>query len=163
MKQKKKTTGDSIKAKGRFRLNIINPDGSIAGDSGWRDNTVVNLGFSQYLCEGLGGSGSAKTVTHLALGTGTAPGTTATSLPGEINHGLNRAAISTSITSSKTLVCTGSFQSNAYITDTVTLQNIGLFNTSTRTTGTIFAGNTYTTSSCASNQAVNMTYEIRFS
>jgi hypothetical protein len=41
------------------------------------------------------------------------------------------------------------------------ISNIGLFNSSS--TGTLFAGNTYASSSCASNQAVNITYDITFS
>jgi hypothetical protein len=35
-----------------------------------------------------------------------------------------------------------------------------LFNSSS--TGTLFAGNTYTSSSCATNQNVNATYDITF-
>jgi hypothetical protein len=43
--------------------------------------------------------------------------------------------------------------------------NVGLFNVSGPTTasGTLFAGNTYTSSSCATNQNVNATYDIIFS
>ena len=45
----------------------------------------------------------------------------------------------------------------------MSLKNIGLFNTSAATTGTVFAGNTYATSTCATNQNVNITYDIDFS
>ena len=40
---------EGIKAKGFFRLQIKDQDGKVAGDSGWRENQVVNLGFQDYL------------------------------------------------------------------------------------------------------------------
>ena len=43
-----------------------------------------------------------------------------------------------------------------------TIQNVGLFSGSTQGGGTMFAGNTYATSSLATNQAVNGTYNIAF-
>jgi hypothetical protein len=41
------------------------------------------------------------------------------------------------------------------------LSNVGLFATS-NTNDTLFAGNTYASSSCNTNQNVNVTYQIRF-
>lgn len=155
---------DGLKIKGSFRLQIVDPEKGVVGDSGWRRNQITDLGYNHYLIENLVGSANSKRVTHIALGTGTAPAVAATGLAGEIDHGVNRLAITSATSSnSRKMRFTGTFASSlGYITTTVTLQNIGLFATSTRTTGTIFAGNTYATSTCASNQAINLTYDLDF-
>lgn len=156
---------DRIPVKGCYRLHIVDPDGTIVGDSGWHENQVVNLGFNQYLALALMGNAGSKKVTHVALGTGTAPGAAATTLDGEITEVSSRAAVTTaSSNTSKRARFTATFASaSSFVSTTMTIKNIGLFNTSTRTTGTIFAGNTYATSTVATNQAVNVTYDIDFS
>lgn len=158
---------DGIKVHGFFRVNIIEhkPDGKekIVGDSGWVKNQVVNLGFQDYLCKSLAGASGSKTVTHIALGTGGAPAAADTSLAGEIMGSTQRKTASTSISSSKTLQFTAAFaSSDSFLTGTSNLSNIGLFNT-TSTNATLFAGNTFASSSCATNQSVNVTYQIQFS
>jgi len=151
--------------KGFYRLQIENQDGSIAGDSGWHENVVVNLGFNQYLCLSLLGNAGGKEVTHVALGTGTEPAVANTTLQNELTEVSSRAAVTTATSNtSKRARFTATFVSaSSFVSTTMSLKNIGLFNTSTRTTGTIFAGNTYATSTCATNQAVNVTYDIDFS
>ena len=42
---------DGVRARGFYRLQIREQDGKVAGDSGWRENQVVNLGFQDYLSE----------------------------------------------------------------------------------------------------------------
>jgi len=158
---------DTIKVHGFFRLQISEPNvksmEKIAGDSGWVKNLVVNLGFQDYLCKGLAGASGAKTITHIALGTGGAPLAAETGLAGEIMSSTQRKTGSTSITSSKTLQFTAAFaSSDSFVTASVNLSNVGLFNT-TSTNATLFSGNTYTSSSCATNQNVNVTYQIQFS
>ena len=142
-----------------YRVHIRNDDGSLAGDSGWQENTVVNLGFNQYLVSTLGAIAGSKQISHAALGSGTAPGVTATTLEGEVEV---RAAVTAATSStSKTLQLTATFASAAsFVTNTQNISNIGLFNTSA--SGTVFAGNTYASSSCATNQAVETTYQIIF-
>lgn len=160
---KKKTTQDGIKARGFYRLNIVNPDGSITGDSGWRENQIVDNGFKQFLQYALIGSAGSKTVTHVALGTGTAPAAAATALPGELTDAAGcRCAVTTGTTGSKTVSFTFTLNSNV-ITAARTIQNVGLFNGSTTNAGTLMAGNTYATSALATNQSVNGTYNITFS
>ena len=155
---------ETIKAKGRFRLQITE-DGEVVGDSGWHENQVVNLGFNQYLVLSLLGDGAAKSASHIALGTGTAPGAAATSLEGELDQTSSRASVTTATSSSsKRARFTATFASNSsFVSTTMSLKNIGLFNTSAATTGTIFSGNTYATSTCATNQQVNVTYDVDFS
>jgi len=154
---------EGIKAKGFFRLQIKDQDGKVAGDSGWRENQVVNLGFQDYLCATLAGGTQGKTVSHAMLGTGTVPGADATSLDGEITDVAGtRCEVSSSIINSKTIQFAFTLASGVY-TAPKTIQNVGLINhSSTATAGTIFAGNTYTTSALATNQSVNGSYQIRF-
>ena len=155
---------DGIQVHGFFRIQITEPGSDkIAGDSGWCKNQVVNLGFQDYLCKGIAGASGAKTITHLALGTGGAPGATDTSLAGEIMSSTQRKTGSTSIISSKTIQFTAAFaSSDSFLTASANLSNVGLFNT-TSTNATLFAGNTFSSSSCNTNQNVNVTYQIRFS
>lgn len=158
-------SAEGMKIKGCYRLHIVDPDGTIAGDSGWIENQVVNLGVNDYLCQLLGAMAGSKQITHVALGTGTAPGAAATSLEGELEETSSRAAV-TAATSSSSMKArfTATFNSaSSFTSATVSLKNIGLFNTSAATTGTLFAGNTYATSTCATNQSVNVTYDIDFS
>lgn len=157
---------EGIKARGFFRLQITEdtPDGKpkVVGDSGWRENQVVNLGFQDYLCKTLAGSAGSKTISHIALGTGTAPGAAATDLAGEIMSSTQRQTVSPSISGSKTLQFTAAWaSSDSFISAAATIQNIGLFNTSAE--GTLMAGNTYTTSQLNTNQNVNASYQIQFS
>ena len=150
--------------RGFYRLHIVDPDGTIAGDSGWHENQVVNLGFNQYLALSILGNAGSKKVTHVALGTGTEPGAAATSLEGELEETSSRAAVTTATSAtSKRARFTATFASaSSFVSTTMTLKNIGLVNVSNTTTGTIFCGNTYATSTCATNQAVNVTYDVDF-
>lgn len=147
VKQKKE---DGIKVKGMYRLQLTE-DGKVVGDSGWTENQVVNLGFNQYLVSTLGAIAGSKQISHMALGSGTAPGAAATTLAGEV---VKRASVTAATSSaSKTVRFTATFSSSdSFVTNTQNLSNVGLFNTSSG--GTIFAGNTYASSACATNQNV---------
>lgn len=158
---------DAVKVKGFFRVNIVensdNGEVKVVGDSGWLKNQVVNLGFQDYLCQTLAGMAGSKTISHVALGTGGAPAASDTSLAGEIMSSTQRKTVSPSTIASKTIQFTAAFNSaDSFLTASANLSNIGLFNT-TATNGTLFAGNTYASSACATNQSVNVTYQIRFS
>lgn len=150
---------DGVKVVGMFRLNITE-DGKVVGDSGWKKNLITNLGFNQYLVGSLGNI-SGKAVTHAAIGTGGAPVAADTTLAGEQSV---RAALTVATSSSsKTLRNTATFSSAAsFVTASKNISNIGLFNTVTAATGTLFAGNTYASSTVATNQDVNVTYDIIF-
>jgi hypothetical protein len=151
-------TKDGIKVKGAFRLQIVEGD-KIVGDSGWHENQITNLGFNQYLVSALGGISGSKQVSYIALGTGGAPNATDTTLAGEVQQRASLTAATSS--TSKSLQCTATFNSsNSFVTATANLSNIGLFNTSSG--GTLFAGNTFSSSSCATNQNVNVSYTVSF-
>lgn len=159
----KKTNKEAIKARGFFRLQI-NEAGKVVGDTGWRENQVVNEGFQDYLCKTLGGMAGSKTIAYAMLGTGTAPATNSTDLHGEITDvDATRCAVTPTTIASKTVQFAFTLASSVY-TAAKTIQNVGLINhSSTATAGTIFCGNTYTTSALATNQSVNGSYQIRFS
>lgn len=153
------TPQEWTRVRGFFRLNI-EENGEIVGDSGWLENQVTNLGFNQYLVMSLGSIAGSKYITHAALGTGGAPAAADTSLAGEVEK--RQAVTAATSSTSKTLNLTATFSSaNSFVTNTQNISNIGLFNTSSG--GTIFAGNTYASSACQTNQNVNVTYNIVFS
>lgn len=161
----KKTNHSPVKLRGFFRVQITEgPKNKIKGDSGWCENQVTNDGIKDYLVTWLVTGSGGKSVSHMALGTGGAPASNATTLANELTQASNaRAAVSTSIVSSRTAQFTAAFNSsNSFITASVNISNIGLFETSTTAGGSLFAGNTYTSSSLATNQNVNATYQIRF-
>lgn len=152
-------TFEGIKVKGCFRVQITE-DGRIVGDSGWHTNQVVNLGFNQYLVSALGAIAGSKQISHAALGSGGAPAAADTTLAGEVEE--RQAVTAATSSSSKTLRLTATFDSaNSFVTNTQNISNIGLFNTSSG--GTLFAGNTYASSACATNQNVNCSYDLVFS
>jgi hypothetical protein len=162
MKEQVEKVSDHVKLHGFFRVNV-EEDGKIIGDSGWQKNQITNLGFLEYLCHTLGGSGGGKTVAFVALGTGTAPGAAHTTLDGEIMSSTQRGAVTYGNVASTTAQFTATFaSSDSFLTAAANISNIGLFNATT-TNATLFAGNTYASSSCDTNQNVNMTYQIRFS
>ena len=159
---------DGIKIHGFSRVQITEPqkDGreKIIGDSGFvGPNAISNLGFLDYLVHTLGASAGSKQVGWVALGTGTTIAAAATALPGEIMSSTQRGSVTYANVASTTAQFTATFaSSDSFLSAAANLSNIGLFANST-TNETIFAGNTYASSSCNTNQNVNVTYQIRFS
>lgn len=156
---------DAIKLKGFFRVAIHNEDGTIAGDSGWLENLVTNEGKRNYLARALGALAGSLQVSHVALGTGGAPAAADTTLTGEVvgaGAAVVRSTVTAATNGSTAVQFTAAFASaDSFVTQTENISNIGLFNSSNN--GTLFAGNTYASSSCATNQNVNVTYNITFS
>jgi hypothetical protein len=152
-------THDAVKVRGFYHVQIVDGD-KIVGDSGWNANQVTNLGFNQFLVSALGSISGSKYVSHMALGTSGAPAAADTALTGEV--GTRTAVTAATSSSSKTLRLTATFAAGWHTSaGAFNISNIGLYNSSS--SGTLFAGNTYASSSCASNQAVNATYDIIFS
>jgi hypothetical protein len=156
---------DGIRLKGFYQVQIEDgPTGKIVGDSGVVPNTVTNDGKLGYLVKSLGSLAGSSYISYAGIGEGTAPGAAATSLESEItgtNAIVQRASVTAASSGSTALQLTGTFSSaSSFVTDTESIKNIGLFASSTA--GTIFAGASYATSSCATNQNVNFTYTITF-
>jgi hypothetical protein len=157
--REEKKMKDGLKVKGMYRVQIQESDGQIVGDSGWHRNVVTDLGFNLYLVKALGSLAGSLYVSQMALGTGAAPATNDTTLAGEVSK---RAAVTAATSAtSKTLRLTATFNSSdSFVTATKNIANIGLFNSTAA--GSIFAGNTFASSSCATNQSVNCTYDVTF-
>jgi hypothetical protein len=148
----------AIKVRGFFRV-AIEDDGKIVGDSGYLENQVTNLGKRDYLARALGAIAGSLQVNRVALGTGGAPASDGTVLAGEVQQ---RTTLTAATNGSSAVRFTATFASGgSFVTATQNISNIGLFNS--QTGGTLFAGNTYASSSCATNQNVNVTYDITFS
>jgi len=154
--------------RGFSRVQIENPDGKIMGDSGWCKNVATNGGIQTFLVKSLGSIAASAYIAYVGLGTGSAPNVTHTTLDGELTDDTNtREAVSATDVSSKTLRLTNTFSSSdSFFTAAHNIANIGLFASSltsdASTQGTLFAGNTFASSSCNTNQNVNCSYEIRF-
>lgn len=156
------STKEAIRIEGFSRVQI-EEDGEIVGDSGFTGpNQITNIGFLNYLCHLLGNSAGSRQVAFIALGTGGAPATDATSLAGEIMSSTQRIAPTYANVGSTTAQFVATFaSSDSFLSASSELSNIGLFNSSAE--NSLFAGNTYASSSCNTNQNVNVTYQIRFS
>jgi len=152
---------DAVKVRGFFRLQIEDgPTGKIVGDSGWKSNMITNTGFQHYMVELMSSEAGSSKVTHCALGKGTEPGVAGTSLESE--HEVRETVVLAS-NGSKTFQATCTLASGiSFVTNAQTLQNVGLFATSTKDGGSILCGNTFATSSVNVNQNVNVTYQIQF-
>lgn len=165
-RKSRKAVSDRVGVRGFYRLQVVDdPSGKpkIVGDTGWRENTITNVGFQFGITSCLGGVANSSQITFAALGTGTAPGATATTLDGEITDVAGaRCAVTPTTIASKTVQFAFTLASGVYTT-TKTIQNVGLFQTSTTAAGSCYAGNTYATSQLQSNQAVNGSYQLRFS
>ena len=157
------TKKDKVGVRGFYRIQVTE-DGRVAGDSGWKENQVTNLGINQYIVNWvLGDTGNGKSVTHMAIGTGGAPASADTTLAGQVADG-KRAAVSTSVVSSRTAQFTAAFNSSdSFLTASANISNVGLVNTSTTSAGTFLAGAAFASSAIATNNNLNITYQLRFS
>jgi len=158
-KNKKKEVAVKLAVKGFFRIQI-EEEGRIVGDSGWNENRVTNTGVEHYLIDLMLNQAGSLRVSHLALGSGSAPAEADTSLAGEHEK---RKVASTSKIASHTAQFYATFgSSDNFVTATATLNNIALVAYSSKGSGSIMAGQTYTSSQVQTNQNVNVSYQIRF-
>lgn len=165
----KKLPEEGVRIHGFSRV-MIKEDDKVVGDTGFMGpNLITNLGFTYYLCRLIAASAGSLQIAYVALGTGGLPATDAITLPGEISGSTQRRTVALAYTSranstsAETIQFAGSFYSSvAFLAGASNISNIGLYN-GTTTTNTLFAGNTYASSACNTNQDVYVTYQIRFS
>jgi hypothetical protein len=171
---------EKLKGVKGFSKVQIEESGKIVGDSGWHGpNTVTNTGFQWYLQAHILSAGG-YCVRSYALGFGTAPNASHTTLPSEIYNtalGDLRKSVANQWSGSHTAEFYVTFYGSQFNHTNsnslpVNIQNIGLYGaTSSLYEGSteddpgnhVFCGNTYATSSWATNQNVNCTYSIQFS
>lgn len=146
--------------RGVYRLQLWeekNGKNIIVGDSKWQKNEVTNYGFQSYVCNLIGKLAGSQQVEMVIIGTGTVPNVTHNTLDGETK----RQTCGNSVVSSKTMRATAAIASGDHPGGTPTIQNIALiYNTASG--GSIMCGNTYNTSQWQSNQALSITYDLRF-
>jgi len=157
----RKSNQENVGVRGFFRLQIED-SGRVVGDSGWRENQVLNDGINQYIVNAIIND-SPKVVTHMAIGTGGAPASNATTIAGQVTDG-KRAAVSTSVVSSRTAQFTAAFNSSdSFLSASANISNVGLVNTSATNLGTFLCGAAFASSAIATNNNLNVTYQVRFS
>ena len=156
---------DTVGLRGCFRLRIREDD-KVVGDSGWLNNLVTNDGIEKFFASCFAGSAGSLQVSHLSIGTGGVPASDATTLPGETVDASLRAAVALAFTQRAASNGTATMQfaatlasSDSFLTLAANISNIGLFNSITN--GTLMAGYTYNSSALATNQNVEMSYQIR--
>lgn len=166
MATKRRSVKEQSFVRGFFRLQVMEDRAGrsrIVSDTDWMENQITNAGFQSGITSCLGGVSGSSQITYAALGTGTAPAATDTSLNGELTDAAGcRCAVTPTTIASKTVQFAFTLASGV-ITANRTIQNVGLFQTSTTNAGTLYAGQTYATSQLQTNQAVNGTYQLRFS
>jgi len=157
-------TKEGVGIRGFFRLKI-KEDGKVVGKSDWLENIMTNVGVEKFMHAFSGTSGTLQ-VSHVSVGTGGTPASNATTLPGEGLEASKRAAVSLASTLRAASNGTSTMQfaatlasSDSFITAAQNISNIGLFNSVT--SGSLMAGNTYTSSALATNQNIEMSYQIR--
>jgi hypothetical protein len=160
--EEKEVPISGIQAKGFFHLQL-EEDGEIVGDSGWVPNLVTRHGFN-HICLLTGTALTGTQFSHLNVGTGGAPATNATSLTNEVTGQSSpgpRQTATASTTDSVTLRFVGTMSSsNSFVTQSENISNVGIFNHSTGSS--LCAGAVYTSSTVATNQNVNITYDLVF-
>ena len=156
---------DGIKMRGFFRV-AIEENGKVVGDSGFVENLITNDGIELFMARTFGAQAGSLQVGFVTLGTGAVPASNATALPGETLAASKRVAPTYAFTQraasdgTATVQFTATFaSSDSFLSAAANLNNIGLANLISQ--GTIMAGNTFASSSCNTNQNVNVTYQIR--
>ena len=150
---------DGITLKGFFRVQVVDrKTKKVVGDTGYRPNVITNYGFESCIAAlPMKGIANTAQASYLILGSGTAPATDATQLPGSNTDQIisfEGLSVVASLTQRATAQLEGSDGSMA------TLANIGLI---VATTGPLVAGNTFASSALSTDQQVNATYELQFS
>ena len=158
-------TQNSMVAKGFFELEIVNPDGTIAGKSDRVQNTITLLGFQQ-ICLNVGTGLTGTKFAFVNVGEGTAPASDAVALQSEVsgtgNVVIRQAPTASTLAGSLTLRHLATMaSSNSFVTATEDISNVGLFIHSDNANSCV-AGAAYASSSVAVNQAVHITYDLIF-
>lgn len=159
-RRKKREVADGIKVRGFFRMQLVNKEtGEIEGDSGWCPNTVTNFGLNN-ACAGtiIGESNSVQALSAVLATQSTAVDATQISLVGTENAVVD---LTPSTVATGTARVTASFDGTDN-SATLTIGSVGLHSNS-QASNSMIAGQTYTTSQFATNQDLNMTYELQFS
>ena len=182
MKTKKKKDGmdqPQIGISGFYRVNIVDPDGKVVGDSGNCKNVVTNLGLANYIAYSFASSGGSTGVgppKYMLLGSlQSSHASSAVNVQGAFVMNTTTAGAMALIATSahatrgnQTDATTGhkisflaTFISSNCFSTTMTLAAIGMHYTTNATS--MMCGGSFTASTIGSAQNVNATYDIIFS
>ncbi len=161
MKQRRKVTKqrDGIRVRGFFRLQLVDhKTGKVEGEF-LGPNTVTNFGLNN-ACAGasIGAGGSCQALSAVLADQTADINATQISMIGTENA-VKDLTPSTVATGTARNTCSFAGSSNS---DTLTIGAVGLHSNTNAATDLI-AGQTFTTSQMATNQDLNMTYELQFS
>jgi len=153
---------------GFYRVNIVDQDGAIKGDSGWKHNLITNGGLTSYISYVFGSIAGSSYVNRMQLGSlQSALATNASSLPGEYGKSLMATVASSQCTtranstSGDTVRFLATFVSNSIISTTnQTIACIGLYATTNQSS--VFCGGSFTASTLGQSQAINCSYDVVF-
>lgn len=156
---------------GFYRVNIVDPDGKIKGDSGWNHNVITNLGLANYIAYAFVSTGGSTRITPAYMHLGSLQSSHASNAVNVTGaYGLSlAAAISTTQHTTRAAQSDGhtarfltTFVSNSIISTTAqTIAAIGLFHTTNATS--MMCGGSFASSTLGNSQAINCTYDIVFS
>lgn len=153
-----------IKLKGRVKSKIFDSGGKLLKETPWKYNTISNSAFTSV--SGLiGNTGSKSAFTFLAVGTdNTAAAAAQSALIAEVtNTGLDRIAATVSQQTDSQTEDTLQLVHTWTATGSKTIEEIGVFDTSTSDTGTMLGRSLTESKSLSSGQMLQMIYQIIFS
>jgi hypothetical protein len=164
-KRKEKDPTSGVGLHGFYRLQIVDQEtGEVVGDTGLKKNIIVSGGLTKYMTYVFAASAGSSVIGMAALGSDTFANsdiTASTIQPGSLATSLYKTVAKTFTTRAASsdgdsAVYTATWASG---TSTAKIANVALY----ATTGVqFFAAGTFASSSVASNQAVNLTYNIVF-
>jgi hypothetical protein len=162
-----KTPRTNFGVEGFYKVNIVDPDGTVKGDSGWHHNLIPNAGLTGYISKLFAQSAGSSVVGFMQLGSSqSAIASSGSSLVAEFNKSLMASIGATQITtrasstSGDTVRFLATFISNSMFTTDGTIAGIGLYNITGA--NSIFAGGSFASSTLGANQAINCTYDVVF-
>jgi hypothetical protein len=168
MRKKKGSPKAFMTIDGFYRVNIVDPDGTVKGDTGWKHNLIPSAGLTGYITKLFAQSSGSSVVGYMQLGSlQSSLATDASSLPGEYGKSLMASLGSTQITTrasstaGDTVRFLATFVSNSIISATnQTIACIGLY--ATTGTNSIMCGGSFTASTLGNSQAINASYSLVF-
>ncbi|MFH2074168.1 MAG: hypothetical protein ABIJ57_02300 [Pseudomonadota bacterium] len=163
----RKATESRFKLQGFTRVHLKEGK-KLVGDSGWvGPNMVVNGGIQQFILNCIAKTTGSLQVGAMAVGTGGAPASDAISLANEYGGTAKRKAVTVATSQRAASNGTATLQFSASWASgdnsgSSNIANVGLFDVSTAA-GSLFAGNTYASSTWSNNQDLYASYQVRIS
>lgn len=153
---------ETLKVKGFFRAQIVDKNGKIVGNSGWKRNTITVNGWSLGIAANAFKIANSEQAAYGILGKGTAAvASNASSVISTLNSttdayiALATQALTTAASGASVRV---TFQYDGSL-GSGDIAQVCLH--SANTTGGMMCGNTFTSSALATTQSCNMTYDLR--